>query len=186
MNKEQLQVVKEAIEKLPVTVDLMDVDAGYPAQWRLNPNMYWAPPLTMGASNVSNLTVAFSHFWHNRRDAILAFPMTLLVGAIRNSTFRNHTFGTINVDNTNDFVKLRLYRTLYVNYVRHGTTRHTAHWTCCSILCTRVLVVYSLSLLPSPNLLRVVTSTWYVHYSRRRSPATASRTTAATTCSTCA
>ena len=117
MNKEQLQIVKDAIEKLPVTVDLMDVDAGYPAQWRLNPNMYWAPPLTMAASNVSNLTVAFSHFWQNRRDAVWAFPMTLLVGSIRNSTFRNHTFGTINVDNTNDFIKLRLYRTLYVNYV---------------------------------------------------------------------
>lgn len=179
VNKDQLQIIKDAIAKLPVTVELNDVDAGYPPQWRLNPNIYWVPPLSMAASVVSNLTVAFSHFWRNRRDAVSAFPMTLLVGSIRNSTFRGHTFGTINVDNTNDFIKRRLYRTLYVNYVRYITIH-------VRIRTERLLLVPYRNILCSRCNYFPGYCTIFRTRTHRRSPATGSRTTAATTCSTCA
>ena len=66
--------------------------------------------------SATNFTVAFSEFSGNVRHAVLMRPLLNTVGLITNSTFVNHTFGAVRVDNGYDLLVSKWYGKFPVNY----------------------------------------------------------------------
>lgn len=70
----------------------------------------------ISAPRAMNFSVAFTEFEGNVRHAILMKPLLNTVGIITNSTFVNHTLGTIRIDNGYDLLINKWYRNFPVDY----------------------------------------------------------------------
>ena len=77
---------------------------------------YLSCNISMHSQSPVNFSVAFSHFTANHRHAILMKPLLNTEGIITNCTFKNHTFGTLRIDNEFDLLISKWYREFPVNY----------------------------------------------------------------------
>lgn len=66
--------------------------------------------------NATNFTVAYNVFDGNYGHAVVIAPLLNAIGRIANNSFMNHQRHTLLLDNTDDFLKMREYTQLPVDY----------------------------------------------------------------------
>ena len=70
--------------------------------------------------NATNFTVGYNTFIANKDHAIKITPLLNAVGVIGNNTVTNHKKYCILIDNTDEFLRSRVYTQMYVDYMIRG------------------------------------------------------------------
>jgi hypothetical protein len=71
-------------------------------------------------ANATNMTIGYNIFDNNEDHAIKITPLLNAVGVIGNNTVMNHRKYSILIDNTDEFLRSRVYMLMYVDYMIRG------------------------------------------------------------------